>query len=280
MGHRNGPGYRISVSILLASIITLALLTAVPRSAHGCSCSEMYSPLSEYVDQVDVAFSGHQVDRGDDWELTVLTFEVDRVYKGEVGPRVELYTSLNSSCGIDFGPAGYTGVAAFAAGPESTELWVHWCGSHVSIEELEEVFGAGYSPDDAGDSSANLLPLSGVLGIGGYSPDDEGNSSALPESSTTGIGLDEVEVNAEDGQTPSSTQPTPESTRTVNRRNDPTSQVDHSTQSVTNTGDTDERPDTGSGSATTRGLVGVGVLAVLVAGVVVLRRLGEGTKER
>ena len=106
----------------------------------------MYSPLSEYVEQVDVAFAGVQVEREGDWDA-VLTFEVDRVYKGRIAPRVDVYTSFSSSCGIDFERAGYTGVAAFGE-PDSPKLWVHWCGSHVSIEELEEVFGSGYPPDE------------------------------------------------------------------------------------------------------------------------------------
>ena len=106
---------------------------------------------------------------------------------------------------------------------------MHWCGSLESIEELEEVFGAGYPPD-------------------------EGYWSTLPETSTTAIHVDEVEFVAESDRSPNSTQPTPGSTRTENQREDSTSRVDHSTESVTSARATGESSDTGTGSTTITGL--------------------------
>ena len=85
----------------------------------------------------------------------VLLLEVDRVYKGRAGPLIEVHTSDGAACGTDFGGRGTTGVAVFKSeisdklsGREPGDLYVNLCYSHVSIEELEEVFGAGYPPDE------------------------------------------------------------------------------------------------------------------------------------
>ena len=134
--------------MILAITIALAALVAIPRTAHACICRDMH--LSEYKEKVHIAFAGRQIDWRDDRDARVLTLEVDRVYKGEAGPLIEVYTPGNN-CATDFG-GGYTGVVVFmidvdTVSLEKGDLYVHYCGSHATIEELREVFGAGYPPD-------------------------------------------------------------------------------------------------------------------------------------
>ena len=103
---------------------------------------------------MDVAFVGRQIEGTFDSGGLVLLLEVDWVYKGRAGPLIEVRTGGLAACGTEFGGMGTTGVAVMRSeessewgGLEPGDLYVDWCSSHVSIEELEEVFGAGYPPD-------------------------------------------------------------------------------------------------------------------------------------
>ena len=64
-------------------------------------------------------------------------------------PLIEVRTDDRATCGAHFAGRSTTGVAAMRnEGNEVGDLYVDWCTAHVSIEELEEVFGAGYPPDE------------------------------------------------------------------------------------------------------------------------------------
>lgn len=168
-------------SLALAAAAALALILIVPGPARGCKCA--HNALSEYADEVAVAFSGRQIERIDHLNDSgahfgsTLVLEVHQVYKGQAGPLIEVRTGNGfGDCGTDFskkgggvgaafgedaddlstrlatGPVradGVTGVAAFGFGfGQVDQLTVGICGSHVSISELEEVFGPGRPPDE------------------------------------------------------------------------------------------------------------------------------------
>ena len=135
-------------ALILVAAVFCAILAVTPRTAHACSCEGL--PLSEYADDMELAFAGHQLRRivpasnGEAWSVT-LVFQVDRVYKGQAGPQVEVRTNQDrAACGLDLSGAGITGVAAF---PTREGLGVNRCASPVTIAELEEVFGEGYPAD-------------------------------------------------------------------------------------------------------------------------------------
>ncbi|MCY4665825.1 MAG: hypothetical protein OXC00_14300 [Acidimicrobiaceae bacterium] len=135
--------------LVLAAVLTAGTMVASSGTAHACSC--MLRELSEYADGVSVAFAGHQLDRVvqdyvDD-NGAALLFRVERVYKGEAGPLIEVRTHAQGpACGIDVGGQGSVGVVA---NEWRGDLSVNLCGSVVAIGELEEVFGAGYPPDES-----------------------------------------------------------------------------------------------------------------------------------
>ena len=143
-------------ALILVAAVFCAILAVTPRTAHACSCE--FRPLSEYADDVELAFAGRQLRRivpasnEDAWKLgsVTLVFQVDRVYKGRAGPQVGLRTNAGgAACGLDLSGAGITGIVAF---PTKEGLGVNTCGSPVTIAELEEVFGEGYPADlNAGD---------------------------------------------------------------------------------------------------------------------------------
>ncbi len=145
--------FRATGSLAIAAMITLAAFVMTPEAAHACSCAQ--TTLSEYADEVDVAFAGRQIDRNADSDGVTLLLEVHRVYKGQAGPFIEVRTGYGSGdCGTEFDLLGTTGVAASIRGEhgwwvgEEGDLLVDFCSSHVTIAELETVFGAGYPPDD------------------------------------------------------------------------------------------------------------------------------------
>lgn len=153
--------FRAARSLRLAATVAFVALLVNPGIAHACSCGP--DTLADYADDVAVAFTGRQIDRIEhpstlatgysSADPVTLVFEVNRVYKGTVGPLVEVHTVRErASCGIDFGGYVNVGVAAFSRSPDSqagmeNDLKVSWCGSQVTIAELEDVFGSGNPPD-------------------------------------------------------------------------------------------------------------------------------------
>ncbi len=141
-------------ALLLAAAVFFVIMAVPARTAHACSCVDLH--LSEYADDVALAFAGRQIERilpepspDGVWsskDPVTLVFEVERVYKGRSASQIALLTIRGGgSCGVDFGGEGVTGVAAFG----STEgLYVFLCGSPVTIAELQEVFGEGFLPDE------------------------------------------------------------------------------------------------------------------------------------
>ena len=140
---------RLCGVLMTAAAIALIGLAATPRTAHACSCIDR--ELSEYADDITVAFVGRQLERVvHDWvddNGTALLFQVDRVYKGEAGPLIEVRThAQGSACGMDLGGMGAVGIAARTW---RGDLSVNLCDSMVTAAELQDVFGEGHPPDDS-----------------------------------------------------------------------------------------------------------------------------------
>ncbi len=127
---------------LIFGMFLFWMVVGSPRTAHACTCYE--SPLSEYADDVEAAFSGKQVRKVNRDSYDILVFEVERVFKGRVGPRFAVRTG-HTSCGVDFEGEGVVGVVAYLL---RGELFAGYCSSPAPISELVEVFGVGTGPDE------------------------------------------------------------------------------------------------------------------------------------
>ena len=157
---------RLCGVLMTAAAIALIGLAATPGTAHACSCIDR--ELSEYADDITVAFVGRQLERVvHDWvddNGTALLFRVDRVYKGEAGPLIEVRTHAQGpACGMDLGGMGAVGIAARTW---RGDLSVNLCNSMVTAAELHDVFGEGYPPDDSirlPDSGDDQSPLAFLL---------------------------------------------------------------------------------------------------------------------
>ena len=140
---------RLCGLLMTAAAIALVGITATPRTAHACSC--IHRELSEYADDITVAFVGRQLERvvhdQFDDNGAALLFRVDRVYKGEAGPLIEVRTHAQGpACGMDLGGMGAVGIVARTW---RGDLSVNLCGSMVTAAELQDVFGEGRPPDDS-----------------------------------------------------------------------------------------------------------------------------------
>ena len=148
----------------------------------------MASELSDYAHEVDVAFTGRQVSKEmytvtftlDDFEHDFIVakvrmvLEVDWVYKGDVGSRVEIHSNYDSAaCGVDF---DYLRSPAVVAYGDAEELQAGRCDYPLTVSELEEVFGAGYPP--AGSTEPLGAEQSGASAA---SPSDSAQPDASPE---------------------------------------------------------------------------------------------------
>lgn len=141
-------GQRVCGGLTIVAMVAVVMVVATAGTAHACSCVER--ELADYADDISVAFAGSQVERTVHSQVqdngVALLFSVDRVYKGEVGPFIEVRThAQDSACGIDMGGRGTVGVVA---GEWRGDLNVNLCGSIVTVDSLESVFGDGYPPDE------------------------------------------------------------------------------------------------------------------------------------
>ena len=177
--------------LVSAAVLTAGTMFANPGTAHACSC--LLRELPEYADGVDVAFGGHQLDLVvQDYvedNGAALLFRVDRVYKGEAGPLIEVRThAQGSACGIDVGGQGTVGVVAHQW---RGDLSVNLCGSIVAIGEIEEVFGGGYPPDESIRLPVSPDPEEHAF-YTGQPPDDGLVTSSQPEGSSRNQSLPAV----------------------------------------------------------------------------------------
>ena len=181
----------------LVAAVTISTLVVTSQTAHACSCGE--TPLSEYADEVDVAFVGSQVSRTKyeeryDWPLrAALVFRVGRVYKGEIGPLVEVHTNAGgAACGLY-----RTGLPAgpVVAYQDRGTLWTSWCSSDlVSIVEFVDVFGPGHRPDPSIELHiVDIVPIEdeyagGDLSDGSIEPAaaDVGSTTLEPQAADVG----------------------------------------------------------------------------------------------
>lgn len=137
---------RIHGLLLAVPLLVAVIIVGAPSPASACSCAG--EPLADRANLVAIAFSGRQTSRTVDDPVAVngatLTFDVDTVYKGDVAETVAVRTPAQSSaCGMDYGNIDQAAVVAHLW---KGEAMVDLCGSMVTIDEMQAVFGPGVAP--------------------------------------------------------------------------------------------------------------------------------------
>lgn len=151
---RHGLASSRSEGFLRRRVLTaLVVLTAasvpwlVPRGARACSCTTTPPPEQALADS-DAVFEARPFGMTSDDRRARYSFEVDRVFKGEVGPRVEISTALHSAtCGRSY-KIGTQYVVYARKGPsgELTDMLCSRTRATSSAAEDLQVLGAGYEP--------------------------------------------------------------------------------------------------------------------------------------
>ena len=169
-----------AAAFVLTAAVAISTLLMAPSTAQACMCvsEEAYvvgadgtESLVHYpagADGADVAFVGRPVSEEEigPWEVVVL-LEVDWVYKGNVGSRIEILTETATTCALYLAPNVPTGLLAYR--DDNGVLGAGAC-SPARIAALKHVFGAGYPPDPSVD-----VPAGSVAG----DSEDSGPSLAL-----------------------------------------------------------------------------------------------------
>ena len=133
--------------VLLASASAVWL---VPRGARACSCV-MPPPPEQALEEADAVFEARPFGMSSDDQRARYSLEVDRVWKGDVGPRVEISTALHSAmCGRSY-RIGTQYVIYARRGPngELTDMLCSRTRATTSAAEDLQVLGAGHEPQEA-----------------------------------------------------------------------------------------------------------------------------------
>lgn len=135
---------------VLAALVVLASASVpwlVPRGARACSCT-MPAPPEKALEEADAVFEARPFGMSHDDQRAHYRFEVDRVWKGDVGPSVEISTALHSAtCGRSYKIG--TQYVIYARKGQSGELTDMLCSrtrATTSAGEDLQVLGAGHEP--------------------------------------------------------------------------------------------------------------------------------------
>ncbi len=140
-------------------LILMAGVVVAGAPARACSCVEM--DLGSRLPEADGAFVGTFVERETiDERRVAITFEVERVVKGEFGPRAIVRTDASgASCGLEF----YSPQAGLLLDLASDGVWESSLCQQVEPNELLAVGGDRPPDADVAAVSAGWSPTSKAL---------------------------------------------------------------------------------------------------------------------
>jgi hypothetical protein len=135
---------------LLAAALVLtaaAVPWLVPSGARACSCV-MPPPPEQALEEADAVLQARAFAMRNDDMRAYYRFEVDRVWKGDVGSHVEISTPLHAaSCGRSYAiGTQYVIYARRSASGELTDMLCTRTRAMSSAAEDLEVLGPGHAP--------------------------------------------------------------------------------------------------------------------------------------
>ncbi len=149
------------------------LIIAIPNNAQACSCIANYSPIDS-LDSSDSVFLGKVMNldgipgenkefAGDDYVL--VTFEVSRVWKGELSTNVIVSTALEgATCGLGRSFTIGEEYIVYAGGDEG-ELMTHLCTRTAHVSNAQEDIAALNSLGTEGPSDPSPPPGTSIQGF-------------------------------------------------------------------------------------------------------------------
>jgi hypothetical protein len=171
------------VAVLVLSLCAAGILVATPDPACACKCAPMLA--EQAFDRADAVFVGRVVAReprrpfpwvfSSSIDPAVWTFEVTRVYKGEVRRRQEVVSHAQSSaCGLDLQDSGPFVVFAYQDGADPTpgdgQLTTHRCSGTGPIRAevrrtLARVPASNPTPTPASERGWRWIGAAAGIGV-------------------------------------------------------------------------------------------------------------------
>ncbi len=173
---------RIALALFACLVLTFAASTIVaPGKAYACSCAATPS-VEEELNRKTAVFSGTvtKVVRPDkevidsSADLVEVTFEVEKVWKGDLGKQTKIYTAIGSeSCGYENFEQGDRYIVSAYGSPERLETGI--CELTKPIDQVGDVLeklGAGLEPNKSGGQrigdGASIWPWAvSIIALGG-----------------------------------------------------------------------------------------------------------------
>lgn len=136
--------------LLPALLLACAALVLVPSPAQACSCQ--VPDTAQAARQADVVFTGRVLDQERADRQVALAFEVDRIYRGEVGSQTVEVATPTDTCGLRL--TDDQSYVVFAVdgrqGLVSEQCYGTSRADRGAVRELERVLGPGerYQPPE------------------------------------------------------------------------------------------------------------------------------------
>jgi hypothetical protein len=142
-------------------VVLVAGLLIPGTSARACSCADM--DLGSVLLDADGAFVGTFVDRSEiSDQLASITFDVERVVKGEFGPRAIVRTNAyGASCGLEFLDGPRVGLLLDRS---ADGVWESSLCQQVAPGDLLAIGGDRPPDPDVAPVSGSILGSQGLLG--------------------------------------------------------------------------------------------------------------------
>jgi hypothetical protein len=161
----------VIVMICLSILVSMGLF-AKPESVKACSCAGASSAEQQVKDELSrktAIFAGkvtqvkppRQQVMMSSADLVKVTFEVSRVWKGELGQEAIVYTAMSSSsCGIEDFEEGVEYIVSAYGEPTALETNICDLTKPLASAEAETMaLGAGVAPIDEGEQSFSTMSL-------------------------------------------------------------------------------------------------------------------------
>ena len=157
------------VRLLLALVLAGVGVVAGASPCLACSCASV--PPTKLLADADAAFVGEVVETVVDHEGTTQTFEVDGVYKGDLGPTVEVWAQLGggtiNTCHVVFPEGERRALVLERSGGRwsTTSCWL------VTEAQLTRIAGAPVPPSGSDTASPSSPSPSAAAGLGATTSD-------------------------------------------------------------------------------------------------------------
>jgi hypothetical protein len=156
----------------IAMLLSIGLIIK-PQSAFACSCAASFNAEQQVKDELErktAMFAGTVIQVKQPRQMLIMssadlvkvTFDVSRVWKGELSRQTVVYTAMSSaSCGVENFEVGTEYIVSAYMDDKALETNICDLTKPIASAGAElAILGNGYAPTIHGDASGSSLPMS------------------------------------------------------------------------------------------------------------------------